>query len=470
MCCTGEDTFWSALHSRLESFGFCGDADLLNYNTVSQGSMAGRFQTKPCPAFFLTQNVIVIDCGHSYPRSIKGGSVHSKSIIVKKITTALISVFHKEGLEPILDKLGELGVTIYSTGGTAKFIEQQEVNVVKVEDLTGYPSILGGRVKTLHPKVFGGILARRGEQDDLGQLAEYDIPEVDLVIVDLYPFEATVVSGAKPEDIIEKIDIGGISLIRAAAKNFTDVLTVSHCNQYDELLAMLESKGGSSLEERKYFAAEAFAVSSHYDTMIFNWFNKDFDIPALRLSINGAKTLRYGENPHQDGTFYGDPSKVFTQLHGKQTSYNNLVDIDAAIDLMREFDETTFAIIKHTNPCGVATRSTVKEAYLAALAGDPQSAFGGILICNRDIDLKAAEEIGKLFFEVLIAPAYTADALEILKKKKNRIILELKDDTVQPTLRVKSILNGAVVQDVDQELWREEDLEVLTEKGLSEES
>jgi len=304
----------------------------------------------------------------------------------KKATSALISVFHKDGLAPIEDKLNELGITIYSTGGTESFIKEQGIDVVPVEELTSYPSILGGRVKTLHPKVFGGILARRENENDLSQLGEFEIPEIDIVIVDLYPFEKTVESGASEQDIIEKIDIGGISLIRAAAKNFKDVICVSSMSQYDEFLnVMTEGKGATSIEQRKNFAAKSFAVSSHYDTAIFNYLNQNE--VAFRESYNNVSTLRYGENPHQKGLFFGDLETLFDKLHGKELSYNNLLDVDAAVNLMAEFknDVPTFAILKHNNACGLAQRPTLKQAYVDALAGDPVSAFGGVLISNNEL-------------------------------------------------------------------------------------
>ena len=338
----------------------------------------------------------------------------------RKIRSALISVFYKDQLEPILQVLKENDVTIYSTGGTQKFIEEQGIKVTPVESLTGYPSILGGRVKTLHPKVFGGILSRRDNPSDQKEVKEYKIPDLDLVIVDLYPFEETVQSGADEQDIIEKIDIGGISLIRAAAKNFKDVAIVASKDQYQELLDILIEKNCcTDLEDRKYFAGQAFNVSSHYDIAIFNYFNSDLQIPALKMSEKKAAELRYGENPHQKGVFYGELGNLFDQIHGKALSYNNLVDIDAAISLVEEFDgDTTFAILKHTNACGAATGSDVKEAYLKAFEADTVSAFGGILATNRTVDLPAAEEINKLFFEVIIAPDYTDEALEILKQKR----------------------------------------------------
>nr|WP_090248891.1 bifunctional phosphoribosylaminoimidazolecarboxamide formyltransferase/IMP cyclohydrolase [Lishizhenia tianjinensis] len=369
---------------------------------------------------------------------------------VKKIKSALISVFNKDGLDEIVKNLDKNGVTIYSTGGTQSFIEGLGINVERVEDLTSYPSILGGRVKTLHPKVFGGILNRRGLEKDQEQIAEFEIPELDLVIVDLYPFEDTVASGAAHQDIIEKIDIGGISLIRAAAKNYEDVVIIPSMDNYEEFNAILEARGAeTSLEERKSFARDAFQVSSHYDTHIFNYFNQG-EKEVFKQSINQSQVLRYGENPHQKGIFHGDMDAMFDKLHGKELSYNNLLDVDAAVNLMGEFknDAPTFAILKHNNACGVATRATILEAYNDALAGDPVSAFGGILISNTVIDVPTAEEIHKLFCEVVIAPGYDAEALEILKGKKNRVILVQKDIEL-PKRQFRTILNGVLEQDKD---------------------
>jgi phosphoribosylaminoimidazolecarboxamide formyltransferase/IMP cyclohydrolase len=365
----------------------------------------------------------------------------------KKAKSALISVFHKDGLAPIIQKLNDLNITIYSTGGTEKFIKELGVNAIPVEDLTLYPSILGGRVKTLHPKVFGGILSRRENENDISQLAQYEIPEIDIVIVDLYPFEKTVSSGALEEDIIEKIDIGGISLIRAAAKNFNDVICVSSLDQYDEFLGILSaSNGETTLAQRKNFAAKAFAVSSHYDSAIFNYLNEDG--LAFRQSFDQVSVLRYGENPHQKGYFFGDLNELFEILHGKELSYNNLLDVDAAINLMDEFknDAPTFAILKHNNACGVAQRATLKQAYLDALAADPTSAFGGVLISNKVIDLETAQEIHGLFCEVVIAPGYDKEALELLKGKKNRIILVQKAVEL-PNTQYRTALNGVLFQD-----------------------
>ena len=344
----------------------------------------------------------------------------------KKIKTALVSVFHKDGLDEILKLLHAEGVEFISTGGTQSFIESLGIPCGAVEDLTGYPSILGGRVKTLHPKVFGGILNRRENETDQQQIAQYEIPSIDLVIVDLYPFEETVASGADESAIIEKIDIGGISLIRAAAKNYKDVVIVASKAQYAPLLSLLKEKGANtSLEDRRWFAKEAFAVSSGYDSAIFNYFDGG-EGSAFRYAGNHAKVLRYGENPHQKGVFYGNFDEMFEQLHGKEISYNNLLDIDAAVSLIAEFDETTFAILKHNNACGLASRDTLLEAWKEALAGDPVSAFGGVLITNRPVDKATAEEMHKIFFEVCIAPAYDPEALAILEQKKNRIVLVQK--------------------------------------------
>jgi phosphoribosylaminoimidazolecarboxamide formyltransferase/IMP cyclohydrolase len=368
-----------------------------------------------------------------------------------QIKSALISVFHKDNLAPIVKKLEALGVQIYSTGGTQSFIEELGVPVTAVEDLTSYPSIFGGRVKTLHPSVFGGILHRRENEDDLAQAKEFNIPSIDLVIVDLYPFEATVASGAAEQDIIEKIDIGGISLIRAAAKNFKDVLVVSSREQYPILAHLLTDKSGfSNLNDRKKFAAHAFDVSSHYDTAIFNYFNQTEEIESFKVSQREGKTLRYGENPHQTGQFFGPLDELFEKLNGKELSYNNLVDIDAAVSLIEEFDdnENAFAILKHTNACGVAIGSDVKDAYRKAFAADTVSAFGGVLICNQEIDLSTAEEVNTLFFEVLIAPSFHSDALALLTKKKNRILL-VKKENLSAKKQYKSLLNGTIVQDRD---------------------
>ncbi len=387
----------------------------------------------------------------------------------KAIRSALISVFYKDELAPIVNKLQQLGVTIYSTGGTQKFIEDLGHQVSPVEELTGYPSILGGRVKTLHPKVFGGILGRRDQTQDLTQLETYEIPQIDLVIVDLYPFEETVASGADTQDIIEKIDIGGISLIRAAAKNFKDVLTVSSRSQYQALLDLLNEKQGSSdLADRQHFAAHAFQISSHYDTQIFNYFNQETGIPALKVSEPQNKKLRYGENPHQEGYFFGNLESMFDQFNGKELSYNNLVDIEAAVALMAEFDNTAFAILKHTNACGVAEAPSVSEAYERAFAADTISAFGGILITNGTVDLAAAQAMHDLFFEVLIAPDFESEALDLLKQKKKRILLRQKQQ-INETVQVKSLLNGYIMQERDLKTDQTSDFELATERKPSDE-
>ncbi|MGK0325022.1 MAG: phosphoribosylaminoimidazolecarboxamide formyltransferase/IMP cyclohydrolase [Polaribacter sp.] len=367
----------------------------------------------------------------------------------KTIKSALISVFHKDGLAPIVKKLDELNVTIYSTGGTEKFIKELGIDVIPVDEVTSYPSILGGRVKTLHPKVFGGILNRQDNEGDIAELKEYNIPQIDLVVVDLYPFEKTVISGAAEQDIVEKIDIGGISLIRASAKNFKDTFTVSSMDQYQEFLSILsEKKGETSIEQRKKFASKSFNISSHYDTAIFNYFNEDEVV--FKASQQNSKTLRYGENPHQKGYFFGDLDAMFDKLHGKELSYNNLLDVDAAVNLMEEFkaEVPTFAILKHNNACGFAQRENMKQAYVDALAGDPISAFGGVLIANSEIDTETAEEIHKLFCEVVIAPSYSDAALQILKGKKNRIIL-IQKEVELPNQIVRTSLNGLLVQDKD---------------------
>ncbi len=369
----------------------------------------------------------------------------------KPIRNILVSVFHKEGLEPIARELDRLNISVYSTGGTERYLNDLGMDVQRVEDLTHYPSILGGRVKTLHPKVFGGILARGDEQGDLQTLEEFEIPVFDAVIVDLYPFEKTVASGATESEIIEKIDIGGISLIRAAAKNFRDVLCVASKADYVSFLQILkEREGQTTLEERKDFARKAFAVSSHYDSAIFNYFEESSPSEFLRIGISNSLPLRYGENPHQVGRFYGDLDVLFDKLHGKELSYNNLLDIDAAVQLMGEFrnEDPTFAILKHNNACGLATRDTIAKAYRDALAGDPVSAFGGILISNRSIDRETAEEIHKLFCEVVIAPDFDADALDILKGKAKRILLRLKSFDL-PAFQVRSCLNGVLGQQRD---------------------
>lgn len=384
----------------------------------------------------------------------------------KKATSALISVFHKEGLEPLVKKLDALGIALYSTGGTETFIRELGIGVTPIEEVTGYPSILGGRVKTLHPKVFGGILNRRDHGGDRDQMQEFGLPQLDIVIVDLYPFEKTVADGASPQDIIEKIDIGGISLIRAAAKNFADVLCVASMEDYGEFLDLLERRaGGSTLEERKHFAAKAFQISSHYDTAIFNHFNREGGETVLKISEPRGQRLRYGENPHQEGLFFGDLEAMFDKLHGKALSYNNLLDVDAAVNLMGEFkgEEPTFAILKHNNACGLASRPSLKTAYLDALAADPVSAFGGILISNREIDLETAEEINPLFCEVVIAPSYGKGALDVLKSKKNRIVLVQKKSQLPDTM-IRSCLNGLLVQDRDAKTDAAGDLKPVTDK------
>lgn len=382
----------------------------------------------------------------------------------KTIQSALISVFDKTGLEPIVKALHGNNVTIYSTGGTEAFIKGLGIPVVPVEEVTEYPSILGGRVKTLHPKIFGGILNRQDHAGDVEQMKEFNIPQIDLVIVDLYPFEKTVASGASDQDIIEKIDIGGISLIRAAAKNFKDTVIVPSVEQYETFLNFYtENNGATTIENRKLLASRAFNVSSHYDSAIFNYFNQTIEEPALKISEQNGNLLRYGENPHQKGFFYGDFDKMFTKVHGKELSYNNLLDVDAAVNLMNEFknDNPTFAILKHNNACGLATRNTMKEAYLDALAGDPTSAFGGVLIANGTIDEATANEINQLFCEVVIAPAYEQEAIKILEEKKNRIILILNDIEL-PKTTVRTCLNGILVQDKDNVTDSKEHLKVVT--------
>jgi len=385
----------------------------------------------------------------------------------KTIKSALVSVFDKDGLEPIIHQLGKLGVTLYSTGGTQKFIESLGVKVIPVEDLTSYPSILGGRVKTLHPRVFGGILGRRDLATDVAEFEKHEIPPIDLVIVDLYPFEKTVASGASEEDIIEKIDIGGISLIRAAAKNFSYVTVVPSKEEYGTLLNILTAqKGKTTLQQRKDLAMRAFGVSSHYDTQIHGYFSGNG--ASFEKRIFGAKQLRYGENPHQKASFYGDLDKAFTQLHGKELSYNNLLDIDAAINLISEFTDTTYAVIKHNNACGLASRSTGLQAWKDALAGDPVSAFGGIIITNKPVDLETAKEIDKLFFEVLLAPGFENGVLEILKTKKNRILLKLHPFTF-PAQNFRSLLNGVVEQDRDWKTDTIADMKQVTKAAPTEE-
>ncbi len=380
---------------------------------------------------------------------------------MKKINSALISVFYKDRLDEIVRLLHDLGIKIYSTGGTFDFINNLGIKAEAVESLTSYPSILGGRVKTLHPKVFGGILARRENESDLHHLKQYEIPEIDLVIVDLYPFEKTVSSTTNEQEIIEKIDIGGISLIRAAAKNFNDVLIVPSVHQYDDLIMLLkEKKGYSDLDDRKRFATKAFHVSSHYDTAIFNYFNPEKD-NVFKQRIDSSTVLRYGENPHQSGFYYGNLDEVFEQLHGKTISYNNIGDLDSAINLINEFDETTFAILKHTNACGIASRSRLLDAWKDALAGDPVSAFGGVLVTNTKIDFETAKAVNELFFEIILAPDYDDKGLEVLKTKKNRIILRKKAYQF-PSKQFRSALNGVLEQDKDSKTETQTDLNVVT--------
>ncbi|MBE6299545.1 MAG: bifunctional phosphoribosylaminoimidazolecarboxamide formyltransferase/IMP cyclohydrolase [Bacteroidales bacterium] len=387
-------------------------------------------------------------------------------IETKKIKTALVSVFYKDGLDEIIKKLDAEGVKFISTGGTQKFIESLGIECTPVEQLTTYPSIFGGRVKTLHPAIFGGILCRRNLEQDMQQAQQYGIEEIDLVIVDLYPFEETVASGASDADIIEKIDIGGISLIRGAAKNYNDVVIVASKGQYAPLMEMLNKNGAAStLEERRWFAKEAFAVSSSYDSAIFNYFDGG-EQSAFRAAADNAKSLRYGENPHQKGAFFGNFNDMFEQIHGKEISYNNLLDIDAAVSLISEFDETTFAILKHNNACGLASRPTLLEAWKCALAGDPVSAFGGVLIANAEVDAATAEEVNKLFFEIIIAPSYTAEALEILKQKKNRIIL-IQKRGIDAKVQYRSLLNGVLMQERDLKIELPEELKQVTNKAVS---
>lgn len=390
---------------------------------------------------------------------------------LKKIKTALVSVYHKDGLDVILKLLHDSGVSFLSTGGTRAFIESLGYPCAAVEDLTGYPSILGGRVKTLHPKIFGGILSRRDNDSDIDQTRQYQIPEIDLVIVDLYPFADTVRSGAGAQDIIEKIDIGGISLIRAAAKNFNDVVIVASKNQYAPLTEILERQGAqTSLEERRRFAKDAFAVSSAYDSQIFNWFDSAYAEPsALRVAVDGAQPMRYGENPHQKGWFFGRLDQMFSQLHGKEISYNNLGDIDAATALIAEFDPAqgvTTAILKHNNACGLATRDTGLQAWTDALAGDPVSAFGGVIVTNAPVDAAVAAEVNKIFFEVIIAPSFSDDAIAILSQKKNRIILvQLLPNDAPMTMRTS--LNGVMVQERDLKVETPDDLKPVTTRTPS---
>lgn len=380
-----------------------------------------------------------------------------------RIKSALISVYSKDRIEELAMKLKALGIQIISTGGTYDFLQSKGIEATAIETITSYPSILGGRVKTLHPKVFGGILWRRDQLSDVDDVERYEIPSVDLVVVDLYPFEKTVKSTQDEQAIIEKIDIGGISLIRAAAKNYRHVLVVPEAGLYDSLFSLLEQGSGvTTLTERKQFAAHAFQVSSHYDTQIFDFFNRTAELPVFKQSITTATPLRYGENPHQHGTFYGNLSEVFTQHHGKELSYNNLVDVEAAVTLISEFSDPTVAIIKHTNPCGVASRKTLTEAYVDALACDPVSAFGGIIVANGKVGLEMATELNKLFFEILIAVEFENDALELLKAKKNRIILQ-QNSVGFPGRQFKSLLNGIIEQDRDLKSEQEEDFQYVTE-------
>ncbi|GAA4032590.1 bifunctional phosphoribosylaminoimidazolecarboxamide formyltransferase/IMP cyclohydrolase [Hymenobacter glaciei] len=387
----------------------------------------------------------------------------------RPIRAALLSVYHKDRLAPLVQVLRQHGVTLYSTGGTQKFLEDEGAEVTAVEDLTGFPEVFGGRVKTLHPKVFGGILHRRHDVGDLAEAEHHAIPPIDLVVVDLYPFEETVASGAEEQDVIEKIDIGGISLLRAAAKNYRDVLVVSSRDQYAAVTELLTAKNGATdLEDRRHYAAAAFATTSHYDTEIFGYLSQGTEVAgsALRLSQQPGTPLRYGENPHQAGTFYGDLSALFDQLHGKQLSYNNLVDVDAAVALMAEFTDgaPACAILKHTNACGVAQAATLREAYLNALSCDPTSAFGGVIIVNKEVDAATAAELNQLFFEVLIAPGFAADALAVLQSKKNRILL-IQKPVAFPQKQVKTLLNGIIEQDADRQTESADDFRVVSQSA-----
>ena len=386
----------------------------------------------------------------------------------RKITNALISVFYKDGLDVLAKTLHQQGVNIYSTGGTQDYIEKLGIPVNRVEDLTGYPSILGGRVKTLHPKVFGGILARRSNEQDQKEVAEFAIPFLDLVVVDLYPFEETVKTTTDESKIIEKIDIGGVSLIRAAAKNFNDTLIVCDKVDFSVVAEMITNQNGATtIEQRRQFATKAFHTTSHYDGLIFQYFDKE-NTTAFKASVAPAKTLRYGENPHQKGVYYGHLNELFTQVHGKELSYNNLLDVDAALSLISDFSEPTAAIIKHNNPCGVATRNTISQAYIDALAGDPTSAFGGVIATNQPIDEATALEIDKLFMEVLIAPGFVGKALEILQSKKNRILL-VQNGKMPLGKQFRSLLNGVVEQDKDTVLLTTVNLKLVTQKAATEE-
>ncbi|PGH37958.1 MAG: bifunctional phosphoribosylaminoimidazolecarboxamide formyltransferase/IMP cyclohydrolase PurH [Candidatus Nephrothrix sp. EaCA] len=381
--------------------------------------------------------------------------------MTQKISRVLVSVYYKDGLEPLINQLASLKAEFVSTGGTADFIKSLGHDVTPVETLTGYPSIFGGRVKTLHPAVLGGILQRRNESQDASEAAQYKISAIDMVIVDLYPFEETAAKGGSQEEIIEKIDIGGISLIRAAAKNFNDVFVVSSSAQYEKALSVLQTKEGTELSDRLYFAALAFDVSSHYDTAIFSYLKKDQNITRFKVSAGAHRTLRYGENPHQKGAFFGNLDALFQQLNGRELSYNNLADAEAAARLIQEFEETAFVIVKHTNACGAATGASVKEAYQKALAADTVSAFGGVLIANQKIDMAAAEEIHSLFFEILAAPAYEEAALEKLKSKKNRAIL-LQKEKLPAGLQYRSLFNGILQQETDWKTDAETDLKIVT--------
>lgn len=380
-----------------------------------------------------------------------------------KINNALISVYDKSGLDELLSILNELKVSFISTGGTKEYIQKLGYECESVEDVTSYPPILGGRVKTLHPKIFGGILFRREIEADKKIVKSYDIPSIDLVIVDLYPFEKTMASKASHDEIIEKIDIGGISLIRAGAKNYKDVVIVASKNQYGALLNLLQNKKGTSeIEDRKWFAKEAFGVTSAYDSAIFSYFTGNDDLSSFRVVASDGRKLRYGENPHQEGYFYGDLEEMFSQLHGKEISYNNLLDIEAATQLISDFDEPSIAIIKHNNACGMASRSTLLEAWKDALAGDPVSAFGGVIIANETIDASVAEEINKLFFEIIIAPSYDDEALEVLKEKKNRIILQQKETSEKQSFQYRSLLNGVLAEQKNRSRQVADDLKVVT--------
>jgi phosphoribosylaminoimidazolecarboxamide formyltransferase / IMP cyclohydrolase len=385
-----------------------------------------------------------------------------KISVAKKIQTALISVYHKDNLEPVIRRLHALGIQLITTGGTQQFIEKLGIPVTTVDSVTDYPHILGGRVKTLHPKIFGGILRRDDNETDLKEVEQFNIPPIDLVVVDLYPFEDTVAAGGSHAEVIEKIDIGGISLIRAAAKNYKDVLIISSRDQYGFLLDLLEKREGTSTpEERRLMATHAFNTTSHYDTAIFSYFNREENVPAFKQSILSSRPLRYGENPHQRGTFYGKFDELFEQLSGKEISYNNLLDIDAAVSLMAEFSEPACAILKHNNACGMSERSSLLQAWHDALAGDPVSAFGGVIIVNREVDQSVAEEMTKLFFEVLIAPSITARAIEVLKQKKNRILL-LQKKTTLPAKQYRSLLNGVAEQDRDLKTETPADMKTVT--------